>query len=441
MSESYLLRALDPSERFIWLLDRISCANFVVMAELTGRPISEESLRRGLDKLQASHPLLCAQVLEEDSAGTVAFRRVEGAQIPLQVEERREDDWTTSIQAEFTATFPDPSQPLARCRLLRLPDRSVLSMTFHHVIADARSGVWLLKELLRHCLRGVESTVAEDVPPPMHSLFPPQFHWHDHPGDADELAQQIKEEFSRHGPPAELPFLIHKEPEREPRLRRIRLDAAQGRRFQERCRAEGTSVQGAVCAAQLIATHNLFEEQSARTLYLMCPVDMRPHLAADMSERLSYCTAFLRSAYRVEGPSAFWSLAREIGADLKRRIQRGDGHLTYTSMPLDKIGTTGPAFEAFAAEVERLPAGSNISNIGRVQPLDDCPEVDSISFALCSLPKHLASLNVSSYNDQLTVNLTFDAAKLAPDLADRLADDLRELLGRASAVREAGAAV
>ena len=73
---------------------------------------------------------------------------------------------------------------------------------------------------------------------------------------------------------------------------------------------------------------------------------------------------------------------------------------------------------------------------GRVQPLDDCPEVESISFALCSLPKHLASQNVSSYRDELIVNLTFDGAKLAPELAECLASDLEGLLVEAAS-REA----
>jgi hypothetical protein len=441
MAGNYCIRALDPAERFIWLLDRISCANFLVMAELTGHPLDEDGLRRGLDRLQANHPLLSARVVESPD-GTVAFYREEGARIPLRIEQRGEADYQAAIEAEFNARFDDPGQPLARCLLLELPGRSVLSLTFHHAIGDARSGSVLLKELLRCCLRGDDGK-AWGTPPPMHSLFPPEFEWRQHSAKAQALGQRMTEEFLRNGAPAELPFLAHQEPKRDPRLRTIRLDPARGRHFQERCRAEGASVHGAVCAAHLIATRNLFDDAEARVLYLMCPVDMRPRLApgpaADLAHQLSYCTTFLRSNYRIEGEPAFWSLAREIGADLKRRLQRGDGHLTYAALPLDRIGGSGPAFEAFAADVGRLPAGSNISNIGRVEPLDDCPEVTSISFALCSLPKHLASLNVSSYRDELIVNLTFDAAKLAPALADRLTSDLEGLLDEAALIHEDGA--
>lgn len=427
MSESYLMRALDPGERFIWLLDRISCANFVVMADLSGSPLSEDGLRRGLDRLQANHPLLRANVAE-DPRGTVAFHRLEGVGIPLTVEVRDEDDWHEPIQAEFDAPFTDPALPLARCHLLTLPGRSVLSLTFHHVIGDGRSAVTLIKELLRYCLRGVESDAPRDVPPPMHSLFPPEFQWGDHPAKAEALIQQMREELLRNGTPADLPFLAHREPSRDPRLSVIRLDASRGRNLQARCRAEGASVHGAVCAAHLIATHRLFGQANAETLYLMCPADLRPYLVSDMSERLSYCATFLRSTYRVDSQLPVWPLAREIGADLRRRLQRGDGHMAYASLPLDRIRSSGPGFDAFLAQVERLPAGSNISNIGRVPSLDDCPEVQSISGALCSLPKHVASLNVGSYKDELIINMTYDAAKFDPELADRLARDLHDVL-------------
>ncbi|MCB2061816.1 MAG: condensation domain-containing protein [Novosphingobium sp.] len=435
-----MIRALDPAERFIWLLDCISCANFVTLAELAGQPVDEETLRRGLDRLQANHPLLSARVVEADD-GTVAFYREEGARIPLHVEERSENDWQAPIEAEFNARFDDPGRPLMRCNLLNLPDRSVLALTFHHAIADGRSAFVLLYDLLRFCLRGTDETTPQGVPPPLHSLFPPEFRWKDHPEKAAELAQQMMGELFRHGPPAELPFLCHEEPTRKPRLKQIRLDAAQGRQLLERCRAEGASVHGAICAAQLIATRNLFENEDARTLYLMCPADIRPYLTSDMGEQLSFCTTFLRSTYRIESQPAFWSLAREIGGDLKHRLQRGDGHLTYASLPLDQIGSSGPAFDAFAASVDQLPAGSNISNVGRMPTLEDCPEVISISGALCSLPRHLASLNVSSYKDELIINMTFDAAKFAPEMADLLAGNLQDLLGKASVERETGAAI
>ena len=426
MSEAEILRPLDPGERFIWLVDSISSMNFIMIAELAGATLDEACVRRGLDLLQASHPLLASRVVE-GADGTIAFQRGAGP-IPLQVEDRGDHDWHEPIQAELETTFDAHSPAPARCDLLQLPGRTIISLTFHHVIADARSGTTLLKDLLRFCLRDVAPASTQAVPPPMHSLFPAAFQWGDHPDKAADLARRIAEDALINGAPSELPFLAHRETRKAARLRQIQLDADQGRRLQERCRAEGTTVHGAICAAQLIATQHLFDDADTRTLYLVCPADLRPHIAGDIEGQLSFCSTLLRSTYRVDGDAGFWALAREIGDDLRRRIERGDGHLTYAALPLDKIGPSGPAFDAFAGALDQMPAGSNVSNIGRVEPLDDCPEVTAISFALCAMPKHLASLNVSSYRDRLIINQTYDAAKLAPDLADRLARDLESLL-------------
>lgn len=432
MSESGILRALDPGERFIWLVDSISSMNFIMIAELADAPLSERVVRDGLDTLQAAQPLLSARVVEEPG-GAIAFHRDAEARIPLRVERRGEHDWHVPIQADLDIGFDASSPAPMRCHLLHLPDRTVLSLTFHHVIADARSGGALLKDLLRFCLRGVAPVPSRDVPPPMHSLFPPAFRWSEQPEKAADLAQRIAEDALINGAPSELPFLAHREPRKDARLRQIRLEAETGRRLQERCRRERSTVHGAVCAAQLSATRRLFEGEDGKTLYLVCPADLRPHIAADIGGQLSFCSTLLRSTFRVEEDTPFWDLARNIGSDLRRRLERGDGHLTYASLPLDRIGPSGPAFEAFAGSLDKMPAGSNVSNIGRVEPLTDCPEVEAISFALCAMPKHLASLNVSSYRDRLTVNMTFDAAKLAPELAERLAEDVEAQLRAAAA--------
>src|SRR5687767_10570291 len=100
MAEDNFMRMLDPGERFIWLLDRMSRTNFLVMAELSGHPLSEDRLRRGLDALQAGQPMLSARVVEAPG-GTVAFHRDEGLRIPLLVEDHGEADWQLPIEAEF----------------------------------------------------------------------------------------------------------------------------------------------------------------------------------------------------------------------------------------------------------------------------------------------------------------------------------------------------
>ena len=431
MSDAETLRSLDQGERYAWLADVVSSMNFVVLAELAGHPLSEAPLRDALGALQAHHPLLAATV-HEAANGAVAFHRAAGVAIPLTVERCDAEDWQGPVGAEFLAPFHDGGGATMRCRLLQLPGRSLLALTFYHAVADARSGVMVLKQLLRLALRGDAIGDPMPVPPPMHALFPPAFRWTEQPGKAEALAQEIAAEAAQAGAPAELPFLAHREPRRAPRIRQIRLDGAAGRALQARCRAEGTTVHGAICAAQLIATQALFAEAEPRTLYLVCPADLRPHVAPGLEGQLSFCTTLLRATYRVAGADSIWDLARAVGEDLRRRLRRGDGHLVYAALPLDRLGRAEQARPILAQALDQLPAGSNISNIGRVEPLDDCPEVEAISFALLGMPKHLASLNASSYRDAIIINLTSDAAKLPSTLADRMAEHVERLLADAA---------
>lgn len=426
MQADEILRPLDPAERFIWLVDAISSVNFVVIAELGGHPLSEDAVRDGLRKLQGCHPLLASRVAQE-ADGSIVFRRTANP-VPLQTEERSEEDWHRPLEQALGQLFDASSPAPARCHLLRLPTRTVLALTFHHVIADGRSAVDLLKQLLRFCLRGVEPEAPPGIPAPMHSLFPSAFRWGERREEASDLAKRIAEEALIKGPPAELPFLESTGSSKAPRIETLRFERELGRRLQARCRQEGTTVHGAICAAQMIATHRLFDGDEERTFHLFSPLDLRPHISGDLNGQLSYCSSALQTFYRVGRGGAFWSLAREISADLKRRIERGEGTLNYSSLPLEQIRPDGPSFEAFAAAIRQRPAGSNVSNIGRIATLDDCPEVEVISFALCSIDQHLNSLYVSSYDDRLVVNQTYDETKLAPKLARQMAEELMALL-------------
>jgi NRPS condensation-like uncharacterized protein len=426
MQHDRLLRQLDPGERFIWLVDSISSMNFVVIAEIRGHAIAEDRLRRGLGRLQECHPLLASRVAQQPD-GSLAFRSSANP-IPVQVEERSEADWHRSLEASLGQQFDAASPAPARCHLLHLPRRTVLALTFHHVIADGRSAVDLLKELLRYCLRGIEPDSTAEVPPPMHSLFPPAFKWGERHAEAYDLAKQIAEEALIKGPPAELPFLTNPGSPKLPRIETLRFDREQGQRLKARCREEAATVHGAIGAAQVIAMNRLFETEDERTFHLFSPVDLRPHIADGLNGRLSYCSSALQTFHRVNGASDFWDLAREITAELRRRVERGEGTVNYSLLPLNQVVPDGPGFDAFTTAVRQRPAGSNVSNVGRIATLDDCPEVEVISFALCSIDQHLNSLYVSSYDDQLVVNQTYDAAKLAPPVARKMADEIVRLL-------------
>ena len=61
-----VLRALDPAERYFWMLGQFTSVNVVLIAEISRR-IDPDAVVRGLGALQRRHPLLRARIEVVDS--------------------------------------------------------------------------------------------------------------------------------------------------------------------------------------------------------------------------------------------------------------------------------------------------------------------------------------------------------------------------------------
>jgi NRPS condensation-like uncharacterized protein len=427
-------RALDPAERFFWLLDRISGMNFVVFAELDGT-LDTARLQTVLERAQAAHPLLRAAIISEGSHGL----RFAPSDAPLRCEtvDIADDNWQAAIQAELSHRFDLHDAPLLRCRYLYLfgGARSILALTFHHAIADGRSGTALLREILQ-AMTLPESAwrFAGAAHPAMHDAFPERFQWQELPQAAAEVAQQRKTDLKRYGKPSALPWLDSNAPQRIPQVARIELDADVTAHLLARCRAQGTTMHGAISAAQLTAMYRTLGDSAPHTLSLGSPADMRAHLARPVgSEGLGMFATLLFGTYRLSPEADFWETAREASGDLRRQLARGDGHLLYTLMQPQAFAPSEQGIAAFAGVALASPHTSMISNIGVVEEMDSPVPVRLVSFALCPVPYQLAFTAVSTYGGRLVINVATDAAKFAPARAAQFIAWLRNSLVAAAA--------
>ena len=148
------------------------------------------------------------------------------------------------------------------------------------------------------------------------------------------------------------------------------------------------------------------------------------------------CATLVTSVYRLEAEGDFWALARAISGDLKRQIQRGDGHLFYGLFPPPAdFPATAEGIAAFSAMMAMAPQVSMVSNVGRLAPLPAATPftVEALSFALCPMFSHLLFNAVSTFAGRMTLNVNFDAARLPTDQALPLIADLDAILQRAAA--------
>lgn len=426
-------RPLDAGEKFFWMLDQVSCMNFVVFAELECQ-LQPAALQTSLAELQRRHPLLNCGIRVRDD-GQVAFYRASPAPIGLSVAGIGADNWQEPLQAQLAQPFGADEHPLARALYLPRSDApgSIVGLVYHHAIADGRSGTALLRELLQQILgSGNGDAEAHDEPPPMHELFPPQFDWQRHPDKAMAIYGDMKLDIKRYGKPADLPWLQQQHSERQPRFCRIEFDPQQTAMLLQQCREHGTTLHGALGAAQLLAKRTLLAGDGAQTLTLSHPADMRPYLAQSVpDDGLGLYITMLSSSYQVAGDSDFWQLARQVVGDIRQQLQRGDGHLLYTLLRTQQVPPDAAGLAGFGQQMLASPKGSMISNIGRVADVGADLPVSSISFALCPMPYQALFTAASSYGGKLILNINYDAAKLAPDVATRLAQQIRaELLAR-----------
>ncbi|HLA34668.1 MAG TPA: condensation domain-containing protein [Rhodocyclaceae bacterium] len=432
MNTPTIVRHLDPGEAFFFMADRVSCMNFVLIAERAAR-LEPERIRRALACLQRENALLNVNIVWNDSDG-LCFAAAPDAVIELEYRSVT-DDGLETIEAELARPFAAEVAPLMRCLYLQWEqsERSALALCFHHAIGDGRSGAELLRRLLE--LIALPSTdlspAAPTLLPPMYQAFPAKFNWQEHEETAEATMEALTNDYKRHGRLSRLPWMPNTAPSerRTPRIIRFELPPATTRTLLSLCRKNSTSVHGALCAAQLMAQYRLQASAESATMFLSCPVDMRPHLEpVQPATPTGLYVSLISAAFVLDAATDLWALAREIVAQTRRQLARGEGHLFFSMYGLEEQPYVQDRLPRFTKTLLSLWQNSMVSNIGAVPPLDFDPAVEAISFALCPMPYQTVFNAVSTYRDRLICNLGYDAGKIEAASAQRIADDMRERL-------------
>lgn len=437
MSDPAILRPLDPGEAFFFLTDRLSSMNFVVMAERAGA-LDPARIAAGLARLQADERQLRLRIVWNDADG-LCFAAADGMRLPLDCRIAPEAEWIPHVEAELSHAFDSAHGPLLRCLYLATPDagRSLLALTFHHAIADGRSGTELLRRLLMLIATGGDAVAPRPaLAVAMYDLFPARYRWAEQEAAGEQLMDAMMADYKRCGRLQAWPALDARAAGRRPRILRRELDAAAAGRLQDRCRDEGTSLHGLLAAAQLIAQRRVESaggaEAGERALFLSCPVDMRPQLdAPPAADHPGLYVSILSSPFAVAADSDPWRLARDVMAQTRTQLARGEAHLFFSMYGLEQRPVGTDRYEPLARAVQSSWQNTMLSNVGRIAPVEADPAVERISFALCPMPYQVVFNAASSYRGRITLNIGYDAARLAPALAAALADELTSALASA----------
>jgi Condensation domain len=426
-----IIRPLDPGESFFYMSDLVSCMNFVVFAERRGR-LQPERLRQALDLVQQENLLLQASIHWSQEDG-LCFTHAPGMPIELRCHSVTADNWQHAIEQQLSEPFPAEAAPLMRCLYLQMPapERSVLALCFHHAIADGRSGTALLRRLLSVMAAHDQPSplIGASTLPTMADVHPARFRWREQEEAAKQLKATLIADYRRHGPLPAIPWLANEATGRTPRFIRLMLPPDNTRRLLAAARAQGTTLHGALCAAQLLAQTALQPGTAATPFFLSCPVDMRPHLEpVQPSSPTGLFVSLISATFAVSAESDFWQLACSITSQTRLQIGRGEGHLLYRLFGLDGAPMPPEQLEPFRKKTLASLPNTMLSNLGAIASVADDPAVESISFALCPMPYQTLFTAASSYHDALILNVGFDAARLTESNARTLAQRMLQVL-------------
>jgi NRPS condensation-like uncharacterized protein len=289
------VRGLGAMERLFWLMDQKHPAHLTVTAEVKGFT-KVQSWRDALDAVQRRHPVLSTSITRNE-ADQPALYQVDAAPIPLRVVDGSvQQRWELELDREMVLPFTPEQAPLIRSVLIHKPQSAVLIMIAHHAIADGMALVFLIRDLLQVLSGGqIEPLSFSSSAEELLSNLP----------KGEEIVQA---EASQAGAPHAEPALYREGNGLTPRVAARKLDENLTAALKERARREGTTVQGALCAALVLAgrkTSSTWRKQSVR---VMSPVNARAHLEAGEA-----CGLYLGGGmvpFQPGDSRAFWDLAR-----------------------------------------------------------------------------------------------------------------------------------
>ena len=290
------VRALGAREQMFWLMDQKHPVHLTVTAEVKGTTKARD-WRDALDAVQKRHPIL-STLIKRNEGGQPALYLVDAAPIPLRVVDGSvQERWELELDREMALPFTPEQAPLIRSVLIHKPQSAVLILIAHHAIADGMALVFLIRDLLQVLAGGqIEALSFSSTAEELLSKLP-------------KGEKIVPAEASQAGAPQAEPALYREADGLTPRAIARKLDEHLTAALRERARREATTVQGALCAALVLAgrkTSSTWHEQSVR---VMSPVNARAHLGAGEA-----CGLYLGGAgmitFQPVDSRAFWELAR-----------------------------------------------------------------------------------------------------------------------------------
>ncbi len=357
-------RKLTPVEQSMEILNRCAGSlNIVTISRVKGG-LKEEIVRQALDLIQTRHPRLKSCIV--GALDSLHFK-FGARKIPLRVVSKQtSEQWQEVVVSELNQPI-DSENGLIRAVLITFPNDKLnyLLTTLHHAISDGLSTIQLHSEILTYCHKIVDGEKEENI----HSLHPLPDIQELMPKSMDGnitsfkrllflLRHIIKLRLRR---PKTLSFekCVPLELRRSNMVQR-KLNQEITAQLIELCKKERTTVQGALCAAMMLAVAREIDSKSRANLRLSCNsyIDLRKRLQTEIHrENLGILVSAIISLHTLDINTYFWDLARDVRQQLKVGLESED---IFNIVLMSK-----KIYQYLLSHPNEAPTTVSVTNIGR----------------------------------------------------------------------------
>jgi NRPS condensation-like uncharacterized protein len=143
-----LVRPLGSLEQMFWFKNRHMPYHFALCAEIHGAT-TITGWAEALHAVQRRHPAFTVAItLDEDGIPCFHQSATDNA-IPLHIVTGDGTGWEAEMERQLSVPFKTEEAPLVRATLLHQAQRAFLIMAAHHSIADAKSLVFAIRDMIR----------------------------------------------------------------------------------------------------------------------------------------------------------------------------------------------------------------------------------------------------------------------------------------------------
>lgn len=422
-------RPLSAVERWYWLCDQFSTLNVISRVRVRG-DLRIDDVRRGLDALQARHPLLRTAIEHDD--GLRPRWVPSNHPIPLRrVHRERDDQWVSEIDdRELVQRVDTDVGPLIRTTVVSGSDGTHdLLIVVPHIIADGTTVLSLAEQLLSLSLDPAVQQTISRVLAPAEELRPLQYTGDEGQARLTRQTANDEELLGRLRPGRVEPSVVVPLEERRTRLLHRVLSGEQMDAVYREAKKHGTTVHGALTAALVLAASRDAAKQS-NYFAVGSPIDFRGELAPPVQhDEVGTYVATVPSVVDVSLP--FWDLAREITTDLTERKSRGY-HFNLMTMVVGAAPHSKSDARPFMQYMEAEgPINLCSSNIGRYafpSQVGACEISDAQFLTGISVNGYFVA-TINSSHGRLFWNFTYIDRAISTERAERMANTcIRTLL-------------